>query len=440
MSTVQTNVASPMEGQSEKQEQTENINKTKQEKRQKDQDSSKTNLEQEKTIQKGRQANHGKGKGQGKVPGGQSLNQPGNGSGNNRASGKGQAVPAPDSKLKETRSPNKPKPLNMERRMELLNNMPKTLKEIFLAEPVEEIAFRNWQQRRTVLISDDKLLERTLSRISKHNIHAMPVISATDRNIIGTIEVLDIIHALISAIDKVDETSTTIQQNVRKEFMNKKVSEYVSKNSYVISAKASLYDAVKGFVEHQQDRFVIVDRIVEGGTAKFGNTENDVVGMLTTSDILRFLVSNSYFMREEPLFSKSLKELGLKEIEPKVVNSKEVVAEAFKQMGKYGHDGLAVVDDEGKLIGNLSACDLKGVTRFNCPILNSSVQDFLNRDQKREWFSRPIVLEWTDSLYLSIHQFVSLAKRRFYFVDKAGKPTGEVSRREVIEQLWKVIQ
>jgi len=334
--------------------------------------------------------------------------------------------------------PNRPRPLPLHIRQEHIKNKPQHLREVFQKEPVEEIAFRNWQQRRTILIGDDKLLERTLTRISKHNVHTLPVVSVTAGGIVGTIDVLDIIHALINAIDR--SQAPTIQQRVRREFMNRSVSDYVSKNGYVVATTASLWDAVKGFVMTEQDRFLIVDREVPGCVQKFSQTEHDIDGVLTLADVLKFLVSNSMYMREEPLFSKTLKELGLGRTTPRTVKHSEIVAEAFRQMDRNGHDGLAVVDDQGRLIGNLSACDLKGVTRLNCPILNTSVEDFLVRDQKREWFYRPLALDINDTLYHTIHQFVSLGKQRFYFVDHNYKPVGEISRRDIIHQVWDCIK
>jgi len=327
------------------------------------------------------------------------------------------------------------------------------LREVFLREPIEEIAFRNWQARRTILIGDNKLLERTLTRISKHNVHTLPVVNTPANSgqqsvgIVGTIDVLDIIHALIYAIDQSSQSSNqpnqpqnlNMPQKIRREFMNKPVSEFVSKNCFVVSTTASLWDAVKGFVETDQDRFLIVDRQVQGNVTKFSQPENDIDGVLTLSDVLKFLVANSMFMREEPMFSKTLKELGLGRTKPNTINHTAFAADAFRQMDRSSHDGLAVINDDGVLIGNLSACDLKGVTRQNCPILNTPVEDFLLRDQKREWFYRPLALDINDTLYHTIHQFASLGKQRFYFVDQQGRPIGEISRRDIICQVWKII-
>jgi CBS domain-containing protein len=333
---------------------------------------------------------------------------------------------------------NRPKPLPIEKRKQLLMNRPHTLRDTFMAEPVEEIAFINWKKKRLVLIGEDRLVERALSRINSHNIHSIPVVSESGKGVIGTIDILDIIHALISSIDK--GSTNTIQQNMRRDFMNQKVSNLLSKKSYVISNQATLWSAVKHMLEREQDRFVVVNRQIDGDVAQFTQPEMDVDGIFTLSDVLKFLVSNSMLMRKEERFHKSLRELGLGKTEPKTFYYKNIVADAFREIGRLCSDGLAIVDENGVLVGNLSASDLKGVTRNNCPILNNTVEDFLNRDQKRGWWERPFCIDLGDTLFNTVHQFVSTGIHRAYIVDQKGVPVGEVNHRDILNQLWKVLE
>jgi CBS domain-containing protein len=336
--------------------------------------------------------------------------------------------------------PNRPRPIPLEKRKALLENKPKTLKETFQAELVEEIAFINWKRKRLVLIGEDRFLERALSRINSHNIQCLPVVSSSGKGIIGTIDVLDIIQNLIDCFDK--NADRTIQQGLRRDFMNRPVSSLLSQHSYVISSASSLWMAVGYMIKNQQDRFVVVDRQVENDVAQLTKEkpEMDVDGLFTLHDVVRFLVQNSILMRQEPDFHKSLYELGLGQSPPKIVKHSIIAADAFKQIGKNCCMGLAVVDDNGVLIGNISATDLKGVTRNNCPILNSSVQEFITRDQKRGWWERPISIDLNDSLYHTIHQFVSLGIHRMYVVDDQQRPIGEVSLRDVMNVVWRIIQ
>jgi len=144
-------------------------------------------------------------------------------------------------------------------------------------------------------------------------------------------------------------------------------------------------------------------------------------------------------MRETPIFNKTLQDLGLGRNQPKCFNAKSPVADALKEINRLCCNGLAIVDDGGLLVGNFSASDLKGVTRRNCAILNSSVENFLSRDLKRPWWSRPICIELNDTLYHTVQQFVSLNVHRMYVVDN-GKPVGEITHHDVLDQLWKSFQ
>jgi len=310
--------------------------------------------------------------------------------------------------------PNRPRPLPYEKRQELIKNKPNTLKDTFAAESVEETAFLNWRRKRLVLIGEDRLVERCLSRINTHNIHCIPVVQQSGKGIIGTIDILDIISQLINSLDK---TQGTIQQQIRRDFMNKRVNELLSHKTYVISSEASLLTALQYMYQLEQDRFLVVDRPVEGTVAQLTQVEMDVDGIFTLSDVLRFLVGNSMLMKYEQIFRQSCQELGLGKRKPHTISHKTIVADAFREICRLSSMGLAVVDDNGVLVGNLSASDLKGVTRRNCPILNSTVEEFLARDQKRGWWDRPFCIDLSDSLYHTIHQFVSTGVHRAYVID-----------------------
>jgi hypothetical protein len=119
----------------------------------------------------------------------------------------------------QSNNPHKPAPLQGNRRRQLLNKKPQTLKEIFQCEPIEDICFNNWRKRTLILIGEDQLIERALQRINSHNVHSIPVISKGA--IIGCVDVLNIVSSLIHAIES--GTSQVMQQNIRREFMTNKL-------------------------------------------------------------------------------------------------------------------------------------------------------------------------------------------------------------------------
>jgi len=303
-----------------------------------------------------------------------------------------------------------------------------------MAEPIEEICWLNTRRKRLVLITDTRLVERALSRINAHGVHSLPVVASSGGGIMGTIDVLDIIHSLIDSIEK--NPGQSLQQNMRRDFMVREVGTLVTRKTYVISASCSVYTALSHLLRLQENSFLVVNRHVDGDVAQLTTPDMDVVGIFALSDGLYYLVQNSMLLKDEPIFRKSLTELGLGKNPPQTVSAKDNVAESFKKIDRLSHGGLAVVDDQGCLVGNLSATDLKGVTRNNCPILNSTNEEFLSRDQKRPWWTRPICVDVNDSLYHTLHQFNSFQVHRMYVVDRSGKPIGEVTHRDVLNAVW----
>jgi hypothetical protein len=92
-------------------------------------------------------------------------------------------------------------------------------------------------------------------------------------------------------------------------------------------------------------------------------------------------------MKETPVFNRTLQDLGLKswlllllllcaflsvsyweglgKNPPKCFSSKSSVSDAFKEISRLCCNGLAIVDEGGLLIGNLSASDLKVLLYYN---------------------------------------------------------------------------
>jgi CBS domain-containing protein len=334
--------------------------------------------------------------------------------------------------------PNRPRPLTQAERRSLIDKKPNNLKDTFMLEPIEDIAFSNWRRKRLVLIGEERLAERALTRIASHNVHTIPVVSSRGQGVIGTIDIFDIVQGLINAVDRT--ASNTLQQGIRRDFMNKPASTLLSKQAYVISSRSNLYTALRKLLEVNQDRFVIVDRQVEGDVAPLDHPENDVDGMLTMSDVLQFLVSNSMLMRQNQYFHKTLRELGLGQQAPKTIHTKTWACDAFREIGRQCSMGLAVVDDNGQLVGNISSSDLKGITRANCAILNGTVDDFLSRDQKKGWWHRPFCLDLNDTLYHAVHQFVSTGYHHAYIMNSNGSPSGEINHRDILNQVWRSFQ
>jgi len=87
------------------------------------------------------------------------------------------------------------------------------------------------------------------------------------------------------------------------------------------------------------------------------NERGEICNVLSQSDIVRFLVTK--MDQYSHLFLKTAHELGLGKMKPQVCQADDKAIDAFKKLYDTKHSALAIVDDNGLLVGNLSASDLK---------------------------------------------------------------------------------
>jgi len=229
------------------------------------------------------------------------------------------------------------------------------------------------------------------------------------------------------------------QEVLRVSFSNLHSSNYLlagRQPTYLISTQSTLLDAVHHFAISGIQRVMIVDRPIEQGiVVEQTKPEEMVVGLLTQSDLVRFVAENFMWMKREPIFQKTLAELNLGNRKPVTVEQNVHAYQAFLEIHKNGREGVAMVDANGKLISNVSASNIKGMTRRNYQLLFRPLTQYLARDRKRGWWQLPICTTLDTKLEHVVLQFVAAKIHRMYICDEEGRPTGEVSLTDVMSQL-----
>jgi len=301
---------------------------------------------------------------------------------------------------------------------------------------VQRIVYENWIRKRLVLVGKKQPLERALSRINTHNILSLPVVDedSSAGAVIGLLDVLDI----IAAVSESAEGSPTARP--RRNALFTPIQELMEKPAhrptFLISTHTSLYEAVHHFATTGIHRVMIVNRVIEEGTVvEQTKPEETVLGLLTQSDLIRFVAENFMWMKKEPVFQKTLQELNFRTRKPITVDQSIQAYQAFMELHKQGCEGLAVVDSNGKLIANLSASNIKGMTRRNYQLLFRPLSQYLARDRKRGWWQLPLCTTLDTKLEDVVLQFVAAKVHRMYICDEEGKPTGEVSLSDIMAQL-----
>jgi len=107
-----------------------------------------------------------------------------------------------------------------------------------------------------------------------------------------------------------------------------------------------------------------------------------------------------------------------------------------------GVNSVAVVDEQGKFFGNLSATDLKGVYGRSFMTLLDTVQEYLKdvRIKRAEGISLKhphytASMTADETIAQGAKRMVDLHVHRLFIVDEASKPIGVLSITDVISTL-----
>ena len=113
---------------------------------------------------------------------------------------------------------------------------------------------------------------------------------------------------------------------------------------YPIDENASLSVAIKMLVEQKAHRLPVVD------------SRGNLITILTQSHVVRLVWNH---MHKFSVYNKTLAELHLAFKDVYTISKHRKAIEAFQVIRSKGVSGIAVVNKHGKLIGNISASDLK---------------------------------------------------------------------------------
>jgi CBS-domain-containing membrane protein len=309
--------------------------------------------------------------------------------------------------------------------------MPCSIKELFEQIPLEAMMIENWVRKRLVLIGDKQPLDKALQRLNRHKITSLPVINEETGNIKGLLDSLDIVNYLCSVLDQESIAPARWDFNLQS---TGQLLEMSQKKAYVISNNANMYDGL------QQLSKGIPRLLVSDGICNLHQQENEeqsILGMFTQSDIVRFLASNPYWLALAPNAQKTLKELDiLKDSSEQVVSVDQSIPanQAFKKIADTNSTGIVVNDSQGRIVANLSAANIRGISRRNFQLLTRPLFEFLQRDRRRGWWTMPICIRETDTLEKCILQFGATKVHQMYVCDDNGKATNVVTLTDVLRQ------
>lgn len=309
--------------------------------------------------------------------------------------------------------------------------MPCSVKELFEHIPLEAMMIENWVRKRLVLVGDKQPLDKALQRLNRHKITSLPILNETSGNIKGILDSLDIVNYLCSVLDQEEMAPARWDFNLQ---TTGQLLEMSQKKALVISNNATMYDGLQE-LSKGVPRLMVFD-----GNCSLHQQEKEeetILGLFTQSDIVRFLASNPYWLSLHPSSQKTLKELNmLNESSEKVISVEQNIPAylAFKKISETNSTGIVVNDSKGRIVANLSAANIRGISRRNFQLLRRPLFEFLQRDRRRGWWTMPICVRETDSLEKCILQFGASKVHQMYLCDEDGKATNVITLTDVLRQ------
>jgi len=258
-------------------------------------------------------------------------------------------------------------------------------------------------------------VESVLAKLFAHKIISLPLLNETGQ-FIGIISLQDIVMDLVWRPEEKLPTSQNLARLVRDVFALREEAKYL----WIFQPTENLATIIdtfangvhRGLVPQQDDQ-----------------TKHYRYVMLSQSDIVKFLSQNLSSFKD--LANKTMTQLKLGEKRTETITADLRTFDAFKLLGDEYVSALPIVEKEtGRLLGNLSASDLRGLTVSKLRFLNESIETFLQA--QLGGIRAPVSVKPSVTLAQVIQNLVDNRVHRVWLIDDKEKPIGVVTLTDVL--------
>jgi len=163
--------------------------------------------------------------------------------------------------------------------------------------------------------------------------------------------------------------------------------------------------------------------------------------MLSQVDVILFLLDK--YGQLPAASRKSLDELGLV-LQHRLLNKivamsvKNSAVEGFRKIYRQGVSAIAILSDDDKLVGTLSASDVRGLTPDNVNLVLQPVLEFLSKKYPNP--RPPVTLSRNDTLKEVMEKIIMGKVHRVWIVDANNRPIGVVTLSDVIRIVFEALK
>jgi CBS domain-containing protein len=296
-------------------------------------------------------------------------------------------------------------------------------------------------------LNEDATVNEAIELLSNKNISSAPVVNQNTKNVIGSIDLLDLVSftcANFPCGDNLDICTFEIQEKA----LSKRISDILNvsgRNAWkTVSYTTSLEDSTALLSQRDCHRIGIT------------NEAGDLVGLVTQSKMVDFLSHHKDLFGE--IMTKKVSEIWKKSEKVVSINVHKCIINALNTIVEKNVSGVAVVNDLDELVGNISAGDIKRI-QLSPPIqmvfdIFEKIENFLNiiecsnlscsQCQQKTFMTsvptfQPVFVTPEDTFEDVLHLLTLKHIHRIYIVTdkKEKKPIGVISLGDVLEQFNK---
>jgi len=251
-------------------------------------------------------------------------------------------------------------------------------------------------------------------KLLEHNILSAPVYDLAAKKYSGFLDMRDLVSFVVFVDDdqKSDVASNLNDILIRGCKLLKQPSDGIT-CTYL--SRRNAFHPVK-----PTDSLLVVSELLAKGLHRVPivNAEGEVIGIISQSSIIEFL--NKHIRNMKDFGSKTIKELGIGTKPVISVKQDTSAIETFRLMDNKKISGVAVVDRDGKFVGNTSASDLKlFIKSLSLELLNEPIMKYLNRIRQEsiEIKIPTISCSTHDSLATAIGKLASTKIHKLFVAD-----------------------
>jgi len=267
-----------------------------------------------------------------------------------------------------------------------------------------------------------------LQKLLETGIVSAPVIDKQNNKFVGLVDVVDILGFVVSLFDDHGENSEGDifkRVSTSNKFAKACIGEVtdLSRNPFTsVDVGTSLWEVLLLFVKKKSHRCPVI------------TPEGKMISIFTQSALVAFIYQHVKDL--EGLATQTVHELNLGTSPVSTMSKTARTIDAFKFMAENNISGLGICDQSKKLIGNISARDLKWVSPMN--LFNSMVKTtgafISSAKQESMEESAPVIAVKSETHFdFVIGRMTANHIHRLYVCDKDYKPVSIISLRDFLK-------